>query len=51
LVDGAVNFFGFASIFGGETLKYTITGRSQQYILTILLGILLVSLMAFYAIK
>ncbi|MFO0308877.1 MAG: NAD(P)H-quinone oxidoreductase subunit F, partial [Pseudanabaena sp.] len=36
LVDGSVNFFGFASIFSGESLKYTVTGRLQQYVLTIM---------------
>jgi NAD(P)H-quinone oxidoreductase subunit 5 len=47
IVDGAVNLFGFASIMSGETLKYTATGRSQQYLLTILLGVILVSILAF----
>lgn len=46
LVDGFANFLGIASIFSGQTLRYTITGRSQQYILTILIGILLVALAA-----
>jgi NAD(P)H-quinone oxidoreductase subunit 5 len=48
LVDGVVNFFGFASIFSGESLKYTSSGRSQQYILTILVGVLVVALLSFY---
>jgi NAD(P)H-quinone oxidoreductase subunit 5 len=47
IVDGAVNLFGFASIFSGETLKYTITGRSQQYLLTIVVGVVLASILAF----
>jgi NAD(P)H-quinone oxidoreductase subunit 5 len=47
IVDGAVNLFGFASIFSGETLKYTITGRSQQYLLTIVMGVILASILAF----
>jgi NAD(P)H-quinone oxidoreductase subunit 5 len=47
IVDGAVNLFGFASIFTGETLKYTITGRSQQYLLTIVLGVVMASILAF----
>jgi NAD(P)H-quinone oxidoreductase subunit 5 len=51
LVDGVVNFFGFASIFSGESLKYTSSGRSQQYILTILVGILVVALAAFYFVE
>ncbi len=46
IVDGVVNFVGLASIFSGETLKYSASGRSQAYMLTIslvvgLLGALL----------
>lgn len=46
IVDGIVNFVGIASIFSGETLKYSASGRSQAYMLTIslvvgLLGALL----------
>jgi len=37
IVDGVVNFVGLASIFSGETLKYSASGRSQAYMLTILL--------------
>lgn len=37
IVDGLVNFVGLASIFSGETLKYSESGRSQAYMLTILL--------------
>ena len=36
VVDGAVNFVGLASIFSGETLKYSISGQAQSYMLTIL---------------
>ncbi|MEH1818605.1 MAG: NAD(P)H-quinone oxidoreductase subunit F [Nostoc sp.] len=36
LVDGFVNLVGFATIFGGQTLKYSISGQSQGYMLTIL---------------
>ncbi len=36
LVDGFVNLVGFATIFGGQTLKYSVSGQSQGYILTIL---------------
>jgi len=39
VVDGIVNFVGLASIFGGESLKYSISGQSQLYLLTILLGV------------
>ncbi|MGP1385946.1 MAG: NAD(P)H-quinone oxidoreductase subunit F [Thainema sp.] len=34
-VDGLVNFVGLASLFGGETLKYGNTGRTQFYLLSI----------------
>lgn len=39
LVDGLVNLVGFATIFSGESLKYSVSGKSQTYVLTILLGI------------
>jgi len=43
-VDGLVNFVGIASIFGGETLKYGNTGKSQFYMLTIALGTVLIGI-------
>ncbi|WP_414526444.1 NAD(P)H-quinone oxidoreductase subunit F [Nodularia chucula] len=39
LVDGFVNLVGFATILGGQGLKYSISGQSQGYILTILVVI------------
>ncbi len=39
LIDGLVNLVGFAAIFGGQTLKYSISGQSQGYMLTILVVI------------
>jgi NAD(P)H-quinone oxidoreductase subunit 5 len=36
LIDGLVNLVGFATIFGGQSLKYSISGQSQGYMLTIL---------------
>ncbi|MEH2236486.1 NAD(P)H-quinone oxidoreductase subunit F [Nostoc sp.] len=36
LVDGLVNLIGFATILSGQTLKYSISGQSQGYMLTIL---------------
>ncbi|MCF2149477.1 NAD(P)H-quinone oxidoreductase subunit F [Desmonostoc muscorum LEGE 12446] len=36
LVDGIVNLVGFATILGGQSLKYSISGQSQGYMLTIL---------------
>jgi NAD(P)H-quinone oxidoreductase subunit 5 len=44
IVDGAVNVVGLASIMGGEFLKYSISGQSQAYLLTILLGISLLGI-------
>jgi NAD(P)H-quinone oxidoreductase subunit 5 len=45
LVDGLVNLVGFAAIFGGQTLKYSISGQSQGYMLTILV---VVSVLGFF---
>ena len=39
LVDGAVNFVSLATIFSGNALKYNVSGQSQFYILTIVLGV------------
>ncbi|HLP91624.1 MAG TPA: NAD(P)H-quinone oxidoreductase subunit F [Nostocaceae cyanobacterium] len=39
LVDGFVNLVGFAAIFGGQSLKYSVSGQSQAYMLTILVVI------------
>ncbi|WP_088891680.1 NAD(P)H-quinone oxidoreductase subunit F [Leptolyngbya ohadii] len=41
VVDGLVNFVGVASIFSGESLKYTISGQSRTYLLTLFVGLLL----------
>ena len=38
VVDGIVNLVGMITIFGGNTLKYNVSGQSQFYVLTILLG-------------
>ncbi|MFM7424892.1 MAG: NAD(P)H-quinone oxidoreductase subunit F [Elainella sp.] len=42
VVDGLVNFVGVASIFSGESLKYTISGQSRNYLLTLFVGLFLV---------
>jgi NAD(P)H-quinone oxidoreductase subunit 5 len=39
IVDGLVNAVGFASLLGGESLKYSISGQSQLYLLTIMVGV------------
>jgi len=45
VVDGLVNLFGLVTIFSGQSLRYSTFGKSQAYLLTILLGIGLVSLL------
>ncbi|MBD2022592.1 NAD(P)H-quinone oxidoreductase subunit F [Leptolyngbya sp. FACHB-36] len=39
VLDGIVNFVGIVSIFSGESLKYSVSGQSQFYLLTILIGV------------
>ncbi|MEA5466067.1 NAD(P)H-quinone oxidoreductase subunit F [Leptothoe sp. PORK10 BA2] len=39
VVDGAVNLVGMASLMGGEGLKYSVSGQSQGYIFTIVVGV------------
>ncbi|SRR5579883_314097 len=39
LVDGFVNLVGFITILGGQSLRYSISGQSQAYVLTIIVGI------------
>jgi NAD(P)H-quinone oxidoreductase subunit 5 len=39
VVDGLINLVGFVSILSGESLKYSISGRSQSYMLTIVMGV------------
>ncbi len=39
VVDGLVNGVGLASLFGSESLKYSASGQSQLYLLTIFAGV------------
>lgn len=39
VVDGFVNFVGLATVFSGQSLRYSATGQSQFYVVTILLGV------------
>ncbi|MEN9218257.1 MAG: NAD(P)H-quinone oxidoreductase subunit F [Gloeomargarita sp. DG_2_bins_126] len=41
VVDGLVNLVGVSTIFSGQLLKYSASGKSQLYLLTILMGILI----------
>jgi NAD(P)H-quinone oxidoreductase subunit 5 len=45
IVDGIVNAVGLASVLGGEGLKYSASGQSQAYVITILLGVSLLGLL------
>ena len=45
LVDGLVNLVGFATVFGGQSLKYSSSGKTQFYALTILLGVSILALL------
>lgn len=44
VVDGIVNLVGLATIFSGQSLKYSISGQSQFYLLTIFVGMSLLGL-------
>lgn len=41
IVDGAVNLVGFVTVLSGQSLKYNVTGQTQFYALTIVLGVIL----------
>lgn len=43
LVDGTVNLFGIFTLFSGQSLKYSTSGQSQFYMLTILFGVVVIS--------
>jgi NAD(P)H-quinone oxidoreductase subunit 5 len=45
VVDGLVNSVGLASLISGEGLKYSVSGRSQGYLLTIVIGVSLLGLL------
>ncbi|HEY9599208.1 MAG TPA: NAD(P)H-quinone oxidoreductase subunit F [Cyanophyceae cyanobacterium] len=45
IVDGFVNLVGLATVFGGQSLKYNVSGQTQFYALTILLGTALFGLL------
>lgn len=39
VVDGLVNLVGLVTIFSGQSLRYSSSGQSQAYLLTIILGV------------
>jgi NAD(P)H-quinone oxidoreductase subunit 5 len=41
LIDGVVNLVGIFTVFSGQSLKYNVSGQTQFYALTILVGIAL----------
>ncbi|MEB3224387.1 MAG: proton-conducting transporter membrane subunit, partial [Synechococcus sp.] len=41
VVDGFVNLTGLATLFSGSALRYNVSGQSQFYVLTIVLGMML----------
>jgi NAD(P)H-quinone oxidoreductase subunit 5 len=41
VVDGMVNLVGVVSLFTGESLKYTVSGQSRNYLLTVFVGVIL----------
>ncbi|MGK7888278.1 MAG: NAD(P)H-quinone oxidoreductase subunit F [Leptolyngbyaceae cyanobacterium] len=53
VVDGIVNLVGFATVLSGQALRYSVSGQSQGYILTITvsLGILFALTMAWMGLK
>ncbi len=50
VVDGLVNLVGIVSIFGGETLKYGNSGKTQFYVFTIAFGLALIGILMSWSI-
>ncbi|WP_013321528.1 NAD(P)H-quinone oxidoreductase subunit F [Gloeothece verrucosa] len=48
IVDGVVNLVGLATVFSGQGLKYNVSGQTQSYVLTIVLGIALLGIALCY---
>jgi NAD(P)H-quinone oxidoreductase subunit 5 len=42
LIDGLANLFGLATLLSGQSLKYSTSGQSQFYLLTIVLGLTII---------
>jgi NAD(P)H-quinone oxidoreductase subunit 5 len=50
IVDGFINAVGLVSIMGGESLKYSNSGQSQFYVLTIVVGMATIGLVLAWSI-
>lgn len=50
IVDGIVNLVGIATVFGGQSLKYNVSGQTQFYFLSMFLGVILLGLVICYPI-
>jgi NAD(P)H-quinone oxidoreductase subunit 5 len=50
IVDGFINAVGLVSIMGGESLKYSNSGQSQFYVLTIVVGMSVIGLILVWSI-
>ncbi len=46
VVDGFVNLVGLVTVMSGQALKYSVSGQSQFYVLTILIGVGMLLVMA-----
>jgi NAD(P)H-quinone oxidoreductase subunit 5 len=49
IIDGLVNLVGVASLSAGQGLKYSVSGQSQSYLLTIVVGIGAIGLALFWS--
>lgn len=45
IIDGVVNLVGLVTVFSGQSLKYNVSGQTQFYALTILLGVALLGIL------
>lgn len=50
VVDGAVNMLGLATLLSGQSLRYSISGQSQFYLFTILIGVSLLGMLVLWPI-
>jgi NAD(P)H-quinone oxidoreductase subunit 5 len=48
-VDGVINLIGIATIFSGQSLKYNVSGQTQFYVLSIVLGLTLIGAFLSYS--